>query len=364
MREERAMEIETERGRVQTLLFYVVLAALGYLVFGLFRPFLVPLAWAVVIVVFCYPMQARLEKRLRPAWAASLSTLTVMLVLVLPAIAVGTAFVREATHAISGISVAVSTGRLDLAQRAWEWLQQRLLGQTGADLTTLVRDGASRLATYLASQLSGILSSVALFFFGLGVMLFAVFFLFRDAQSIMAWVRRALPFKEEQRERMLSSARDLVFATVTSGFLVAAVQGTLGGLAFAILGLGAPVFWGVVMALFSLLPIGAWIIWLPAAAWLIVNGSVAKGILLLAIGGGVVGTVDNILRPLLLSGRAQLNGLLVFISLVGGVSLFGLLGLVLGPVLLATTAGLLEVYTSEETDSLQSPVPNPPHLES
>jgi predicted PurR-regulated permease PerM len=357
------MAVEAERGRVQTLLFYVVLAVLGYLVFGLFRPFLVPLGWAVVIVVFCYPMQVRLERWLRPARAAALSTLIVMLVLVLPAIAVGTAFVREATHAISGVLAAVSTGKLDLAQRAWGWLQQQLLGETGADLTTLVKEGATRLATYLASQLSGILSGVALFFFSLGVMLFAVFFLFRDAGSIMAWVRRALPFEEQQRERMLSSARDLVFATVTSGFLVAAVQGALGGLAFAILGLGAPVFWGVVMALFSLLPIGAWIIWLPAAAWLFVNGSVAKGVILVAIGAGVVGTVDNILRPTLLSGRSQLNGLLVFISLVGGVGLFGLLGLVLGPVLLATTAGLLEVYTAEGTAPLPSPVPDPPHLE-
>jgi len=355
------MAAETERGRVQTLLFYVVLAALGYLVFGLFRPFLVPLGWAVVIVVFCYPMQARLEKWLRPAWAASLSTLIVTLVLVVPAIVVGTAFVREATHAISGIVTAASTGRLELAQRAWEWLQQRLLGQTGADLTTLVQQGATRFATYLASQLSGILGGVALFFFSLGVMLFAVFFLFRDARSIMAWVRRALPFKEEQRERMLSSARDLVSATVTSGFLVAAIQGVLGGLAFAILGLGAPIFWGVVMALFSLLPIGAWIIWLPTAVWLIVNGSVAKGVILVAIGAGVVGTVDNILRPALLSGRSQLNGLLVFISLVGGVGLFGLLGLVLGPVLLATTAGLLEFYTAEESRAI---VTRPPRLES
>jgi predicted PurR-regulated permease PerM len=358
------MAMETERSRIQILLLYIVLAVLGYLVFGLFRPFLVPLAWAAVVVVFCYPMHARLERRLGPTWAASLSTVIVTLVLILPAIVVGTAFVREATSAVSGISAAASEGRLGAVQRAWEWLQQRLLGQTGADLTTLVKEGATRLATYLASELSTILSSVALFFFSLGFMLFAVFFLFRDAGSIMAWVRRALPFDQDHRERMLTSARDLVFATVTSGFLVAGIQGGLGGLAFWLLGLGAPVFWGVVMALFSLLPIGAWIIWLPAAAWLILNGSVAKGIILVAVGAGVVGTVDNILRPALLSGRAKLNGLLVFISLVGGVSLFGLLGLVLGPVILATTAGLLEVYTAEEATPSRPAAADPPHPES
>ena len=110
------------------------------------------------------------------------------------------------------------------------------------------------------------------------------------------------------------------------------------------LGLTAPVFWGVVMAFCALLPVGAGLVWVPAAIWLLLTGNVGRGITLVIVGAAVIGLVDNILRPALLSGRTQLNGLLVFISMIGGISAFGLLGLVLGPVIMATTIGILDAY--------------------
>jgi predicted PurR-regulated permease PerM len=106
------------------------------------------------------------------------------------------------------------------------------------------------------------------------------------------------------------------------------------------------VFWGVVMAFFCLLPFGAWIVWGPTAVWLMVTGDLTRGLVLAAVGVGVVSAVDNVLRPILLSGRSQINGLLLFISLIGGVSAFGAVGLVLGPILMATTVGLFEAYVS------------------
>jgi predicted PurR-regulated permease PerM len=159
---------------------------------------------------------------------------------------------------------------------------------------------------------------------------------------------------------MIGETRELIFATITSGLIVAALQGFLGGVTFALLGIQAPVFWGVVMAFFALLPfVGAWVIWFPAAIWLILAGDVGRGVFLLAIGAGVVGTVDNVLRPILLSGRARLNGLIVFISLVGGLALFGPLGLVMGPIVVATAAGLLEAYTKPHV-SLEPPAEGSP----
>jgi predicted PurR-regulated permease PerM len=114
-------------------------------------------------------------------------------------------------------------------------------------------------------------------------------------------------------------------------------------------GLGAPLFWGVVMAFFALLPVvGSAAIWVPAAIWLMATGHWGRGLVLVAICAGVAGTVDNLLRPVLLSGRARLSGLLVFISLLGGISVFGVLGVVLGPIVVATTAGILDVYTRRE----------------
>jgi predicted PurR-regulated permease PerM len=128
------------------------------------------------------------------------------------------------------------------------------------------------------------------------------------------------------------------------------VQGAVGGLTFAMLGLGAPVFWAVTMAFFSLLPLGAWIVWMPVAIWLILTGETGRGIGLLAIGAGGISLIDNFLRPILLAGRSQMNGLLVFISLLGGMAAFGLIGLILGPVIMATAISFVEAYATERRE--------------
>jgi predicted PurR-regulated permease PerM len=131
---------------------------------------------------------------------------------------------------------------------------------------------------------------------------------------------------------------------------VALVQGAIGGISFAVLGLGAPVFWGVTMAFFSLLPLGAWIVWLPVAVWLLLTGEIGRGIALVAVGAGGISLIDNFLRPMLLAGRTQMNGLLVFISLLGGIATFGLLGLVLGPVIMATAISFVDAYATERRE--------------
>ena len=175
--------------------------------------------------------------------------------------------------------------------------------------------------------------------------LFGLFFFLRDADTIMRQVRRALPFEDVRREHMIRQTRDLVYASIAAGLMIASLQGLAGGIVFAVLGLGAPVFWGVIMGFLALFPfVGTWIVWLPAAIWLMSTGHVAKGVTLALLGGVVVGSIDNILRPAILSGRAQMNGLLMFISLLGGVSVFGLLGLVLGPLVTAIVTGLFDAY--------------------
>jgi predicted PurR-regulated permease PerM len=137
----------------------------------------------------------------------------------------------------------------------------------------------------------------------------------------------------------------MIRVTMTSSFVVAAVQGASGGLVYWILGLPSPLFWGALMSLLSLLPVlGAWLVWGPMAVVLLFSGHTGKGIALLVLGTLLVSGVDNVLRPALIAGRAQMNGLLIFISLLGGVAAFGFLGIILGPVLVATFVGLLKGY--------------------
>jgi predicted PurR-regulated permease PerM len=179
------------------------------------------------------------------------------------------------------------------------------------------------------------------FVFDLFVTLFALFYIFRDADWIVASFRRLLPFPPAARERILTEARDLINASVTTSLVIAAIYGVVGGVTFAALGLSAPVFWGVVMAFLSILPlIGAWPVWLPATIYLFSIGHLERAIVLLAVAVLIIGVTDYVVRPLLVGKSTELSGLVVFISVLGGVAVFGPLGLVLGPIVVATATSL------------------------
>jgi predicted PurR-regulated permease PerM len=330
------------------VLSYGVLVLLGYLLFRIFRPFLVPLAWAGILVVFFYPAFTRLVQRfpwMTKPRAALACTLGVTLLLIVPSIALLSLFVREAVAASAILQRALIEAPGDPVLRLSDWLRQHVSWLAETDLPTLVRQGAEKLAGLLASQIGPVLRNVAVFLFDLFVTLFALFYFFRDADRLMSGLRRLLPFDEAHRERILSESRELIAASVLITLVVAAMQGLFGGIAFAIVRLPTPFFWGVAMAFFSLVPVvGTALVWVPAALWLVFAGHWGRAIVLTLICSVVVGTVDNVLRPVLLHGRTQMNGLLVFVSLLGGLHVFGLLGLVLGPIIVATTASILDAY--------------------
>jgi predicted PurR-regulated permease PerM len=333
-----------ERERVATLFFYAVVLLLGYFLMRIFAPFFAPLGWAAVLAIFVYPWQERIARRHGSARAAALATLTVTLLIVGPGLLVLTAFIHESRAALSELDREALAGRLAWAQHVWERVAL-VPGVRSVDFGTLLDEATSRAAGFLAARAGGLLADIAVFFFQLFVTLLALFFLLRDAGAIMRGMRRALPFDDLRRERMIQQTRDLVYASVAAGLLIASLQGLAGGLVFAVLGLGAPVFWGVVMGFFALLPfVGTWVVWLPTAIWLMATGQLARGATLAVFGVTIVASIDNFLRPAVLSGRAQMNGLLMFISLLGGVSVFGLLGLVLGPLVVAIVSGLFEAY--------------------
>jgi predicted PurR-regulated permease PerM len=348
--------MRTEHERIAALLFYAFVGILAYLAYRIFRPFLVPLAWAGVLVVFCYPAHAWLARRYGPGRAAALSTLGVGVVVIVPMLLVMLAFVGEAVRAVEAMQQALAEGPPPAFRRWWGSVQVEVPGLERIDPVATLRQAAGRTGAFLAARAGTVLQNLAVFLFDLVVVLFAAFFLFRDGATFLAWLRRVLPFDEQIKARMFAQTRDLITAGVTASLVVAAVQGVLGGLAFALLGLPGPVFWGVVMGFFSLLPlVGAWVVWLPAALWLVFTGQIARGLVLAAVGAGIVSSVDNFLRPALLSGRAQLNGLVVFISMLGGVAAFGVLGLVLGPVVVATGLGLLEAYAGPRAPAAAPP---------
>jgi len=337
--------LTSEQERLTTIFFYCIVILLGYLFFRILAPFLAPLGWAAVLAIFVYPFHERLVSRHGNTGAAGLSTLIVTVLIVGPGLVILTAFVQESRAALSDVDRDAVAAQLAFVERGWNWIRALVPGAQTIDLRSVIDEALSRTGGFLAARVGGLLADIVVLVFQLFVTLFALFFFLRDAGTIMREVGRVLPFEDVRKERMIRQTRDLVYASIAAALVIASLQGLAGGLVFAVLGIGAPVFWGVMMGFLALLPfVGTWVVWMPAAVWLIAIGQVVSGVILATLGVTVVAGIDNFLRPAMLSGRAQMNGLLMFISLLGGVSVFGLLGIVIGPLVSAIVTGLFEAY--------------------
>ncbi len=342
--------VQTAENRFSNVLFYGVVLGLAYLVFRVFQPFFSPLAWAIVLGVIFYSLNKRFEQKWGRTQSAAAITSGVTLILIVPVLLLTALFVREGIAAARNIQIVMAGGGYGWINHAWDWIASSIAAEgVTVDLPGLVRQGAGRVGAYMAAELGAVIRNIVVFLFELFVMLFALFYFLRDGDSMLDRFRHFLPFDETMTERMLAEARDLIFASVTTSLVIAGVQGIICGGAFAIVGLSSAIFWGVVMGFLSLLPIvGAWPVWIPAAIWLFSTGHAGRAVILIALCGALGATIDNILRPLLLGGRASLNGLLVFISVLGGIAVFGVLGVVLGPIVVATAVGILDVYSGTD----------------
>jgi predicted PurR-regulated permease PerM len=287
----------------------------------------------------------RLEKRLTPTTGALICSVGVTLLLILPVLFVLLYAAREAIDASARMRAFLGA-RETLPMVSLGWIRQHLpQSMQDIDFVGPLRQGAERIATYLASSLGLMVKNAFSLLVGLFITLFALFFMFRDGRKIMRAVRHLIPFERQLQDDMLSESRDLIFASVAVALLIAAIQGILGGTAFSLAGVKAPVFLGLLVAFFSIVPVvGSALIWVPAALWLGANGHWGKAVILVAICGGVAGVADNLVRPLLLRNRTRLNDLLVFLSILGGLQVFGLLGLVIGPTVVAAALGVFRVY--------------------
>ncbi|MGH9744044.1 MAG: AI-2E family transporter [Candidatus Acidiferrum sp.] len=340
----------TTSTRLTTVLSYGAILLLGYSVFLIVEPFLVPLIWSAVLAIFFYPLHEKFLKKMKPTGAALTSTLAVTLLLIVPALVVLVLTAREAVYATAQVQSALAVhgqGPTEgLPVRLEEWIRVRLPQSWRTwDMSHLLQQAAEKIASFLGAKFTDLLKNLVSFFVGLFILIFALFFMFRDGDAVVHGVRHLLPFDRDIQTDMVEESKQLIFASVAVGLLVAVIQGLLGGSAFVLVGISAPLFWGVLIAFFSLVPVvGAALIWGPAALWLLFSGHWGKALVVVAICGGVSAVADNIVRPLLLRNRTRLNELLLFIGVLGGLEAFGLLGLVIGPTIVAAAMGMFRVY--------------------
>ena len=246
----------------------------------------------------------------------------------------------------------------ELLPRLEEWIRIRLPESwRSLDFSDPLQQAAEKTASFLGTRFAALLRNTVSFFVDLFILLFALFFMFRDGDDIVRGAKHLLPFDKDIQTDMLEESKELIFASVAVGLLLALIQGVLGGLSFALVGISEPIFWGVLIAFFSLVPVvGSLLVWGPAVLWLVFSGHWGKALLVVAICGGVSTVADNIVRPMLLRNRTRLNELLLFIGVLGGIETFGLLGLVAGPTIVAAAMGVFRVYMAHR-DELDGPAP-------
>lgn len=346
-------EAPTSYGRP---VLYALVVLCVYLTYLILRPFLVALVWSAIFAVLFRSLHIALSGRIGRNGAALVTTIVVFLAIVAPAAVLISAMMREVPQISDRLEQTTRAAPRQIL-RIWDAARALNPVPMPEDPTELITLGLQRLLGFVASRAGGFVAD----FFGmvgsLAAMLFALFFMLRDGDAMSRKVRDRLPLSPPESERLLRETRDLVIASFGAGLTVAAVQGLIGGLAFLAVGSGAPVFWGILIGFCSLVPIvGAALVWVPAGLGLLLMGEIGRGIIMLVIGALGISLADNVLRPLLLSGRTAVSGLVIFFGLLGGVAAFGFVGLVIGPIILAITARLLDNLRPEPIVSAAVPM--------
>lgn len=335
--------------------FLLVLVLVSLLFFFLLKPFLGVVFWACVIGVLFYPLHlfllSRWGRRHRNLCAVT-TLLICILIGVVPTLFVITSFFKEGI----GLYQRLQSGELnvgahfDQARTAFPAVE-RLLLRFDIDVSNLgeqLRTAAMAAGSTVAQQAVHVGQGTLQFFVNLALMLYLAFFLLRDGAHIVTRLVRALPLGDERERQLFAKFAEVTRATVKGNLVVAAVQGTLGGLIFWILGIPGVLLWGSVMTLLSMIPIvGAALIWLPVAIYLFATGDWIKGLVLVIFGAGVIGLVDNVLRPLLVGRDTKLPDYMVLFSTLGGFVLFGMSGFVIGPMIAVLFVALWEIFVKE-----------------
>lgn len=340
---------------LSALVGFSLLLFIGYQLYLVFQAFLAPIIWAIILRLVFHPAHARLARLVgdRPNLGAFLATLVVMLAVAIPTLAISGVLTRETVGAIQQAKRFIQAGGVErwgeqLRTLAWiplwEWLSPWLSpGQI--DLKGLALRALNAVADSLVEQMTAGAANLFVTVIKYLLMLLTLFFVFRDGGAFYRWVRRTIPLPEAQQAHVFERLAATITAVTYGIGITAIVQGLLAGIAYWVLGVPFPAFWGLLTAAVAPIPIGGTgLVWVPASVYLMAAESWVRGVMLLAWGALVVSTVDNVLKTLLISERTRLPPLLLFFAILGGIKAYGVLGVFLGPLLLAFVITGIALY--------------------
>ena len=340
----------------------ILAAGLGFLIFVggalLFLPFFEPICWAIILALFFYPVHKRLVRYLWGSKALSaliMCILNVAFIIIPVFILLGT-LTTEVFRVYTGVQHTITSGNFTIipneehhptlhkyVEKAMETFKahEDSVHQTIVELSKKTGEFFLRQGTQVAKNVANIIFKAAL-------MLVTLYYLFRDGEEFLQAFKSLLPLRPRNVEHLTEVTADVLYATLYGNLLTAAIQGGLGILILWLLGFSAPILWGIIMGIATFIPmIGTALVWLPATLWLFLSGAYLKGAILLSFSILVISQIDYFLRPYFISGKTELHSLFLFFSILGGLNLFGFLGLILGPIIIALCMSVLEFYRQE-----------------
>jgi predicted PurR-regulated permease PerM len=327
--------------------FFVVTLCVAFLgAFLLIYPFLHYLFFALLLTYLLHPLKRALEKEIKSrTLAAFILIFLVILVIIAPTIYISSRLVKELRSAVS--MVAESPNRHVYLEKAESYLE-RFTGEP-VDLHLYKNELISQVRGFLVKAAPNVLGSVSGLLLGLFIMFFVMFYSFQEGRKSFEHLHALIPLAPNLKDKLFDEIKSVTWAVVYGQIMTAIIQGGLGGVGFLIFGVPNPILWGSVMVILSFLPIlGTALIWVPAGIYLIASGAALRGIGLLIYGGVLVANVDNFLKPRLIAGKSNIHPVVVLLGVLGGLKVFGFIGLFAGPLILALLIALLRFYESEE----------------
>jgi predicted PurR-regulated permease PerM len=321
----------------EQIFFGILFGVIAVLAIIILRPFLTFIVLAGILTYALFPLYSFLYGRLRRAGTASaLSVILILLVMVLPAVSL-----------ISKLAQQVSGAYTSLKLQNIEAISDRVARITGyrPDLEQMLNSGLEQIRGLMLALAPNILGSIGELLLGLFVMFFVMYYGFRDGEKFVERIRQLLPLEPTLKDSLFHELRTITQAVLYGQVMTAVVQGTLGAIGLLIFGVSNWLFWGAIMIVTAFIPLlGTPVIWIPAALSLILEGATGRGIGLLIYGATLVMNIDNFLRPRLMSGRTSVHPVLILIGVLGGLRVFGFVGLLVGPLILALLVAFIKFY--------------------
>ncbi|MCX8031060.1 MAG: AI-2E family transporter [Thermodesulfovibrionales bacterium] len=329
---------------------FAIVILFGYLCYLIFKPFLTPLAWAIVLAIVFYPLLGIINKYVKRASIAStITTLIILLIIIGPFSYISFLIALELRElpkflneeALEEIKKSIET---PFIKKTINYVIEKF-HLTEAEIDKSISENLSLFGKELLNKFTKSIGNIVSFSVDFLFMTIALFFILKDGSNFLEKIKDYLPFSEQQKSFLTSQIRDIIVSTIYGGVAVAIVQGAIGGMTFFFLGISSPALWGLAISVASFIPlIGAFGVWGPMTVYLFIKGYFLKGILLAIIGTFIISLIDNILKPIIIGGRTKMPVPLIFFSVLGGIQLFGLIGLIMGPLVVAIFISVIDIF--------------------